>query len=140
MGYVTPIIILIVSNVAYNMCSKNAPESISPLAMMVVVYAIAAITSGILYHVIEASPNLLGEYHHLNWASFLMGIFVVGLEVGNIYMYKVGWQVSVGFMLSSTLVALALFVIGVLIYKEAITVTKVAGVVVCLVGLYLINK
>ena len=140
MGYVTPIIILIISNIAYNLCSKNTPEGINPLAMLVVVYIIGAIASLILYHVLEPDANLIGEYKNLNWAGLLMGLCVVGMEVGNIYMYKVGWQVSVGFMLSSTVVALALFVIGILIYKEAITVTKVAGVIVCLAGLYLINK
>ena len=36
--------------------------------------------------------------------------------------------------------AIALLVVGVLIYKEALTATKVAGIAACLVGIFLLNK
>lgn len=136
----TPIIILAASNVIYNLCSKATPESINPLAMLVVVYIIGAITAAVMYYVTADSPGLQTELKHINWAGVLMGLSIVGLEMGNIYMYKVGWELSVGFLLSSIIVALALLAIGVLVYRDEVTVTKLAGIVVCLVGLYLINK
>ena len=136
----TPIIILAASNVIYNLCSKATPSSISPLAMLVIVYLIGAFTAAVLYYTTSGGPGLQSELKHINWAGILMGLAVVGLEFGNIYMYKVGWELSVGFMLSSTIVALALFAIGVMVYHDEITLTKVAGIAVCLVGLYLINK
>ena len=55
-------------------------------------------------------------------------------------MYKVGWEVSVGNIVQAIFVAIALLIVGVLIYKEALTVTKVAGIMACLVGIYLLNK
>ena len=136
----TPIIILAASNVIYNLCSKATPSSINPLAMLVVVYLIGAITAALLYYTTSDGPGLQTELRHINWAGILMGLAVVGLEFGNIYMYKVGWELSVGFLLSSTIVAMALFAIGVMVYHDEITMTKVAGIAVCLVGLYLINK
>ena len=36
--------------------------------------------------------------------------------------------------------ALALLVVGYLLYKEQITGTKVAGIAVCMLGLFLINR
>lgn len=136
----TPIIILAASNVIYNLCSKCTPSSITPMAMLVVVYIIGAITAAVMYYTTSNGPGLQEEFKHLNWAGILMGLSVVGLEIGNIYMYKVGWELSVGFLLSSIIVALALLAIGVIFYHDEITVTKLAGIVVCLVGLYLINK
>ena len=136
----TPIIILAASNVIYNVCSKSTPAAINPLAMLVVVYLIAAFTAAVMYYTTSGGPGLQTEFKHINWTGIVMGLAVVGLEFGNIYMYKVGWEISVGFMLSSTIVALALFAIGVLIYHDEITLTKVAGIIVCLFGLYLINK
>lgn len=69
-----------------------------------------------------------------------LGLAVVGLEVGAIFMYKVGWEVSVGNIVQAIFVAIALLIVGVLIYKEALTVSKVAGIMACLVGIYLRNK
>ena len=36
--------------------------------------------------------------------------------------------------------ALALLVVGYLLYKEQITGTKVAGIAICMLGLFLINR
>lgn len=140
MNFYVPMIILIVSNVGYQVCSKGTPSNINPLAMLTVTYLIASVLCGIAYYALHMGDGLLGEYQHLNWAGFLMGLAVVGMEVGSIYMYKVGWQVSVGFIFSSSIIAVCLLILGVLVYKEAITITKVAGVIVCLFGMFLINK
>ena len=55
-------------------------------------------------------------------------------------MYRVGWNVSTGQVVSSIALAVVLVFVGYLFYKEAITVSKIAGILVCMVGLYLINK
>lgn len=136
----TPIFVLAASNVIYNLCSKATPSAINPLAMLVVVYIIGAITAAFMYYTTSGGPGLQEELKHLNWAGILMGLAVVGLEMGNIYMYKAGWELSAGFLLSSIIVALALLVIGILVYRDEVTLTKIAGIVVCLIGLYLINK
>lgn len=55
-------------------------------------------------------------------------------------MYKAGWEVSLGNIVQAIFVAIALLLVGVLIYHEALTATKVAGIAVCLVGIVLLNK
>ena len=45
-----------------------------------------------------------------------------------------------GSLIASVLLAIALIVVGVLVYKETISLRKVAGVILCLVGLYFINQ
>ena len=71
---------------------------------------------------------------------FVLGLAVVGLEVGAIFMYKVGWEVSVGNIVQAIFVAIALLVVGVMVYKEPLTGTKLAGIAACLVGIFLLNK
>lgn len=140
MGYYTPIIILIISNVAYQVCSKSTPAAINPLAMLALTYLICSILCVVLYYCLHMGEGLAQEYQHFNWSGVLMGLAIVGMEVGTIYMYKVGWKISVGMMFSSTLVAICLVILGVLVYKETITLTKMIGIVICLAGMYLINK
>jgi multidrug transporter EmrE-like cation transporter len=38
------------------------------------------------------------------------------------------------------LLAICLVIIGVVFYRESITATKIAGILICMFGLYLINK
>ncbi|MPN18528.1 hypothetical protein SDC9_165888 [bioreactor metagenome] len=79
------------------------------------------------------------EYHNLNWSSFALGLAVVGLEAGSIYMYKAGWNVSSGQLVYSIILAMCLILVGVFAYHESISTTKIIGILVCLIGLYLIN-
>ena len=84
--------------------------------------------------------NLLGEYAKMNFAPALLGVSVVGLEVGFIYAYKAGWPVSTASIVQSAFLAVALIFVGGLVYKEPVTFNKIFGAAVCLVGLYFINK
>ena len=65
---------------------------------------------------------------------------MVGLEAGSIYMYRVGWNINTGSTVQSVILAIALLLVGFLLYKEAITPNKVIGIAICMVGLYFLNK
>jgi len=67
------------------------------------------------------------------------GIALVGLEVGFIYAYKAGWQVSTASVVSSSFLALALIFVGYLLYNETLSLNKILGIVICLIGLLFIN-
>lgn len=80
------------------------------------------------------------ELKNINWSAFALGLAIVGLEAGSIYMYKVGWNINTGYMVKSIILACALIAVGYFVYKEAFTLNKAAGIAACLLGLYLINK
>lgn len=140
LGYVWPIALVIISNIVYQISAKSVPSSINPLASLTITYAVAAVASGALYFLLNRNANLVREYTHLNWAPFVLGIVVVGLEVGFIYAYKVGWTISTASIVQSAFLAVALIAVGFLLYQESITWTKVIGVVICLIGLIFINR
>ncbi len=138
--FIWPIGLVVLSNVAYQVCSKSVPKDMSPFASLTVTYLIGAGLSALLYFVFNKSGNMIGEYSKLNWAPFALGIVIVGLEVGYIFAYKAGWQISVAATVQSAFVAVVLIFVGWLLYKEALTFNKLVGVVICLIGLVLINR
>ena len=140
MGYVWPIALVVVSNILYQLCAKSVPKDMDTMASMTVTYTVGAICSAIIYFVINRNGNLLGEYAKMNIAPALLGVSVVGLEVGFIYAYKAGWPVSAASIVQSAFLAVALIFVGGLVYKEPVTFNKIFGAAVCLVGLYFINK
>ncbi len=139
MSYVWPMLLVIVSNVIYQICAKSVPERINPFASLTVTYLVAAIISAVLYFVIGSDGNLLKEYEKLNWAPFILGIVIIGLEAGWIYAYQAGWQVSTGFIVQSAFLASALLIVGFFLYHESLTWNKLVGIFICLIGLAFIN-
>ena len=138
-NYLWPIVLVVLSNTIYQICAKSVPKEMNPFASLTVTYLIGAVASAILYFVLGKNGNLIKEYGKLNWAPFVLGLVIVGLEAGWIYAYKAGWQVSTGFIVQSAVLAVMLLVVGFFLYHESFTWNKVVGVVICLVGLVFIN-
>ena len=139
-SYIWPIGLVVLSNVVYQICAKSTPQDIDPSASLTVTYAVSAAASAVFYHVLNRNGHLFREYAHLNWSPFVLGIVIIGLEVGFIYAYKAGWQVSTASIVQSSFLAAALLLVGFLLYHESLNPSKIAGILICMVGLYFINR
>ena len=138
-NYIWPIALAVLSNIFYHICSKSSPNNVDPFATLTVTYLVGAFTSLVLYYAIGNRGNLLQEYKQLNWAPFVLGFVIVGLEVGFMYAYRNGWTVNTASVVQSAFLAVALLFVGLLIFKEPISWNKAVGMIVCLIGLVLIN-
>ena len=110
-----PMILIVLSNCFYNICTKSTPENVNTFGALTVTYLIGAMLSAILF------------------------VSSVGLEAGYVFLYRAGWKVSNGALTANICLAIALIVIGFLLYKETICLRQVLGIVVCGIGLFLIN-
>lgn len=137
--FLWPIALVVLSNIVYQISSKSVSRDIDPLASLTVTYLVAAAVSAVLYYALGRGGNLLREYGRLNWASFALGISVVGLEAGWIYAYKAGWQISTGFIVQAAFLSALLVFVGYFLYHEALTWNKLAGIAICLAGLVILN-
>ena len=138
-SYIWPVALVVISNTLYQVCAKSVPEGMNPLASLTVTYLIGAVVSCVLYYILNRNANLLREIRLTNCAPVVLGIVIVGLEVGFIYAFRAGWQVGTTQIITSAVVAVLLIFVGYLLYHEAITWNKIAGIIICLAGLVLIN-
>jgi drug/metabolite transporter (DMT)-like permease len=138
-SYIWPIALVVVSNTLYQICANSVPEDMNPFASIIVTYLVGAAVSAILYFVLGSGGNLVREFGKVNMAPFVLGLAIVGLEAGWIYAYKAGWQVSTGFIVQSSFLAIVLLLVGYLLYHEALTWNKLLGAAICLIGLIFIN-
>ena len=136
-SYIWPIALVVLSNVVYQICAKSIPRDIDPFASLTVTYAVGAIASVILYYATNKGGHLLREYSRLNWSPFVLGIVIVGLEVGFIYAYKAGWQVSTASIVQSSFLALAFLLVGFFLYRVALRASNASGTLMCMLGPYL---
>ena len=63
-----------------------------------------------------------------------LGISMVALEVGFIYIYRAGWKVSSGALVANTGLAIALVIVGFAFYTEHISLQQILGMLLATVG------
>lgn len=136
--YYMPLLLVIVSNLVYHNINKNSSTTSTntflSLAITYLVSALVAITAYLIKR-----PSIAKDLQDINWMSFALGVPIVGIEFGYILMYRYGWQISKGSLIASVILAVALLFIGLLFYKETISLIQFIGILFCIFGVILIN-
>lgn len=134
-----PILIIVLSNCLYHICSKTIPGNVNTFGSLTVTYVSAAVLSAILFVSMVKPENLVVQLSNINWSSILLGICIVGLEAGYIYAYRLGWQVNNAPVVANTCLAIALLIIGAVLFHEGISFKQIVGMILCIIGLIFIN-
>ena len=135
-----PVLVTVLANVIYNICQKSTPGDLNAFGSLTVTYLVAACVSAVLFVVTAGKGNIPGQLHKLNWTSFVLGAAIIGLEAGYIFLYRAGWKISVGSLVSNISLAVVLALVGVFLYKETLTARQLIGMALCAGGLVLIAK
>lgn len=139
-AYIWPILLIIASNVCYNVAAKSTPGGVNPFASLLVTYLVSALATGVLFAVSSAGKGgVLVQFRQVNWSSVVLGLSLVGLEFGYVMAYRAGWQVSMGSLVANISLAVILIFVGLLFYQEKITGFQVIGILLCLAGLIFLN-
>ncbi|HEX3012423.1 MAG TPA: EamA family transporter [Syntrophomonadaceae bacterium] len=139
MLYYLPIALVVISNVFYHLFQKMIPDNVNPVLSLIITYVTAAILCMIILPWCMKDTSLAAEIRKINWTSFALGASIIGLELGFLLAYRAGWNISVGALVANTIVSLLLIPIGLLIFKETLSVPNVVGIILGMGGLILIN-
>jgi multidrug transporter EmrE-like cation transporter len=132
--------IAIAATVGYHVVLKLTPVGANPYLSLAVTYAV---TTAVFLAVYAAAPgpaplrSALGE---LNWTALALGVAVVFLDLGFLMLYRGGFDVSLGQLITQSAGALLLLLVGVAFFAEKLSLVNVGGILLCVVGLWLINR
>ena len=118
---------------------KSIPSDVNPFGALMITYLVAAIISAIIFIFVVSPSNVGFEITKINWTSIVLALAIVGLEVGYVFVYRAGWNVSSASVVANIGLACVLIVVGYLLYKENVSFNQIVGIIVCMVGLVLIN-
>jgi len=138
-SYIWPLVLIVISNVIYHIVAKQTPADANTFLSLTVTYLAGATVAFVGYLVTSPGKSIGQGLSQLNWTSWVLGLAIVGLETGFIYLYRAGWKLSVGPLVANTIVAAAMIVIGLLFYKESLSVKQIIGIALCIGGLVLVN-
>jgi len=140
LNYLWPILIVVGANTLYNIVAKSTPANVDTFASLVITYTVAAILSLILFLTTSQTKNFAEEFSKINWTSIVFGFSILALEFGYINVYRAGWKVSTGSLVANITLACVLLLVGLLFYKETVSLRQLIGMFLCAGGLFLITK
>ena len=135
-----PILMVISGGVLYHVSQKSVPKQVSPYAAIIIAYAAGIVCCLVAWLVTPSERALAESWRAANWSVWLLGIGAVMIEIGFLLAYRVGWNISQASVVMSISVALVLLPIGLLGFGEHISWRNAAGIVCCLLGLYLLSQ
>ena len=130
----------IVATVGYHLILKVMPAATNPFLSLAITYAIGAV---IFATVFAATPNtapLRTSLQAINWTAFGLAATVVLLDLGFLMLYRTGFEISLGQLVTQSAAALLLLLVGVAYFREKLSLVNIGGIALCVVGLWLINR
>lgn len=137
---VAPLLLVVAGSLLYHVAAKSVPRTVEPFGAVIGVYATALLASLAAYAIARrgAMPSGLSSLWHPTVAA--VGIGALMIELGFLLTYRAAWPVSTASVMTNGAVAVLLLPIGALFFSEAITLIRVGGVALCLIGLWLLQR
>lgn len=134
------ILLVIASNTLYHIFQKSISGTVNPIVSLVVTYTTALIASIILFFLYPSQMGFFQSFKEINWASYALGGAIIGLEIGVLLTYRAGWNMSVAALVANVCVAIVLIPIGLIFFKEHISLINILGVILSILGIICIHQ
>jgi len=130
----------ILCTVGYHLVLKVTPAGVNPLLSLMLTYALVTVVLGVILLLAPGAFDWRQELRQLNWTALALAVVIVGLDLGFLYLYRGGFEVSLGALVTQSAAAMLLLIVGVAVFREKLSAANVAGLVLCLAGLWLVNR
>ena len=135
-----PVLLVVSGSLMYHIAAKSIPKAFDPVASLVGLYA-TALAGGVLVYA-AARPAAASFRWSRLWHPTIaaVGIGALMIEIGFLLAYRGAWPVSTASVATNGLVAVLLVAVGATFFGETVTTLKVIGVLLCLLGVTLLQR
>ncbi len=139
--YFSSMFLTVVSNIGYHLSQRSISTKVNPLTSLALTYLVALAATLIAFPFFSpADSGPLGQQiKSANWATYALGLALVGLELGFLLVYRSGWKVSIAALFSNALVTVLLIPAGMFFFREQLDLKKVTGIALASAGLWLMS-
>lgn len=131
-----PLLLVVASAVGYQVGLKEVSDVGDPMASLMVTYLAASVVSFVIYFFQSlGKESFFRGVLSVSLSAIGLGLAIVGIEVGTLFMYRAGWAVNVAFVVANSLIVAALMLTGFLLYQEKLTLRQAIGVGISLAGI-----
>lgn len=131
--------IAIVGAVGYQYFVKRIPESINPIVSVLAMYVAVLALGLVLLPLFPSEGGFRNQLRQVSWVQVALAASVMMIELGFLLMYRYGWKLSSGNLVTGAIVNLILVGLGVGLLGEHMGPAKAAGIALCILGVALIG-
>ncbi len=126
--------IAVLAMVGYQVFIKKIPADVNPLVSVIAIYLVGLIVCVALLPFFLPTNQFIVHAQKIGWPHIIVGFAIVGIEMGFLLMYRSGWTLSTGYIMTSVAVNITLLAIGLLFFSEALSTVNVVGILLCIAG------
>ena len=132
--------IIVIGVLLYNVSQKSIPKDANALIAIASAYLIAFVSCVVVLFFNGELKKGTALFSDQKWLPvMLLGFSIIMVELGYLYAYRTGWKISSTSIIAGSFTTVALALIGVLWYKEELTLINIIGIILSSVGVILIN-
>jgi drug/metabolite transporter (DMT)-like permease len=132
--------VAIVATVGYHVALKLTPAAANPYLSLAVTYAMVTALFAALYAIVPGNPPLREALPQLNWTAVALAATIGLLDLGFLMLYRSGFNLSLAQLVTQSAAALLLLLLGVAFFREKLSLANIGGIMLCVLGLWLINR
>ncbi len=138
--YFFPFALTVGGILVYHVSQKNIPAEINPLHATMLAYVAGILMCAAVGVAYAGNKSFVLSIKGSNWAVWAMGLGAAAIEVGFMLAYRSGWRVSLTAVATNVAATIILIPIGLIMFRENLSLRNVVGVLFCLLGLALVVR
>ena len=131
--------VAIIGAVGYQYFVKRVPASLNPIVSVIGMYVVVLAIGVILLPLFPAEGGLRHHFRQLSWIQITLAISVIMIELGFLLMYRYGWSLGTGNLVTGVFINLVLVGLGVSMLGEKVNLINAIGMASCILGVVLIS-
>jgi uncharacterized membrane protein len=135
-----PLVLAVGGMLFYHLGQKSIPKGINPFYATVIAYAVGIVVCVIGGLMSSGHNSFVSSLKESNWAVFVVGAAAACIEIGFLLAYRSGWRISVAAVATNVAVTLMLVPIGIVIFKDHLSLRNIVGLIFCVLGLVLVVR
>lgn len=131
--------VAILGAVGYQYFVKRVPVTLNPIVSVIGMYVAVLAIGAILLPFIPPEGGLIKHIRQLNWIQLALAVSVLMIELGFLLMYRYGWNLSTGNLITGVFVNLILVGVGITLLGEKMSLINTIGIILSIIGVTLIS-
>src|SRR5436305_9259363 len=139
-NFYLPFVLAVGGMLFYHVSQKSIPKEINPFLVTILAYVVGILLCTIFAVAYPGRKGLVESLRGSNWAVFVLGAAAASIEVGFLLAYRAGWKISVAAVATNVAVTAMLIPIGIIVFKDHLSLRNILGLIFCVLGLVLVVR
>ncbi|RCK74898.1 MAG: Membrane protein [Anaerolineae bacterium] len=137
--YLISALLAILGGVTYHHFVKRIPATIHPIVSIVGIYVGVLLLSGTLLALFPPVEGYRFHFRQLSWVQFAVAVSVFLIELGFVLMYRAGWNLSTGNLVTGVFINIILVGLGLFLLREKVSLINAIGIALSIIGVAMIS-